>query len=169
MGRWRSSAKGASLDEIERAYRARFAEYRRVATAIMGDPERARDAVQEAFATAVRKRASFRREGPIDAWLWRAVVNAALNQRRRTPSTLPLAFEDLPASDDGGLEEVGDDVRAAIGDLPERQRLALFLRYYADLDYVTIASVLGVTQGTVGATLHAAHRAVRGQFEEVRS
>src|SRR5881409_1555702 len=116
-----------SLGDIERVYRSRYDEYRRVATAIVGDTERARDAVQEAFASAVRKRDAFRGEGPLEAWIWRAVVNAALNQLR---STLRL--------------------------LPERQRLALFLRYYADLDYATIATVLRISEGTVAATLHAA-------------
>jgi len=51
--------------------------------------------------------------------------------------------------------------------LPERQRLALFLRYYADLDYRSIAEVLGVEIGTVGATLNKAHAALRQQLEEV--
>jgi DNA-directed RNA polymerase specialized sigma24 family protein len=43
----------------------------------------------------------------------------------------------------------------------------LFLRYFADLDYRAIASVLGVTPGTVGSTLNAAHAALRRQLEEV--
>jgi DNA-directed RNA polymerase specialized sigma24 family protein len=43
----------------------------------------------------------------------------------------------------------------------KRQRLALFLRYYADLDYASIAAALGVAEGTVGTTLNAAHAALR--------
>src|SRR5438093_10685923 len=70
--------RGAGLDEIERVYRARLDEYVRVASAVLGDSDAARDAVQEAFASAVRNRRSFRGDGPLDAWLWRAVVNAAL-------------------------------------------------------------------------------------------
>jgi len=155
--------RGASLGEIERLYRARFAEYHRVANAVLRDPEAARDAVQEAFATAVRKRASFRGEGPLDAWLWRAVVNCSLNQvRRPTPPPSPADATFEPATRD-------EDVRSALSDLSERQRLTLFLRYYADLDYRTIASVLDVTEGTVGATLNAARRALRCRFEEVRT
>jgi len=45
--------------------------------------------------------------------------------------------------------------------LPERQRLMVFLRYYADLDYRAIATALGVKTGTVSATLNAAHAALR--------
>ena len=48
--------------------------------------------------------------------------------------------------------------RAALASLLERQRLALFLRYYADLDYAGIAEALGISRGRlVSATLHAAH------------
>ena len=54
---------------------------------------------------------------------------------------------------------------AAIRRLPERQRLTLFLRYYADLDYAAIADVLGVSPGTVGASLHAAHNALEARLQ----
>ncbi|MGH8326620.1 MAG: RNA polymerase sigma factor, partial [Steroidobacteraceae bacterium] len=43
---------------------------------------------------------------------------------------------------------------AALARLPERERLALFLRYFADLDYAQIAAVLDVRAGTVGASLN---------------
>ena len=60
-------------------------------------------------------------------------------------------------------------MRAAVAALPERQRLALFLRYYADLDYAGIAEALGISRGTVSATLHAAHTTLQTQLsEEVR-
>ena len=155
---------GVSLGEIERVYRARFDEYRRVATAVVGDAERARDAVQEAFAAAVRNRATFRGDGPLEAWIWRTVVNTALNQRRAAPPELPgYERNGNAAHEEGDSPELRDRLRL----LPERQRLALFLRYYADLDYATIATVLGISEGTVAATLHAAHSTLRCQFEEV--
>jgi DNA-directed RNA polymerase specialized sigma24 family protein len=50
---------GATLDRIEAAYRRRLSELRRVATAIIGDREAALDAVQDAFASAVRQRTAF--------------------------------------------------------------------------------------------------------------
>src|SRR5438093_8393093 len=118
-----------SLGEIERVYRSRYDEYRRVAGAIVGDPERARDAVQEAFATAVRKRDAFRGEGPLEAWIWRAVVNTALNQLRAAPNELPQYEENGDASHD---DDDTRELRGTLRLLPERQRLALFLRYYAD-------------------------------------
>jgi RNA polymerase sigma factor (sigma-70 family) len=61
------------------------------------------------------------------------------------------------------------ELRGAIAALPERQRLALFLRHYADLDYESIAAVLGVRRGTVAATLHAARESLRQALTEVIS
>jgi len=55
-----------------------------------------------------------------------------------------------------------------LAELPERQREAIFLRYYADLDYEAIAELLGISAGTVAATLHAAHSALRERLEGVR-
>jgi RNA polymerase sigma factor (sigma-70 family) len=51
--------------------------------------------------------------------------------------------------------------------LPERQRLAIYLRYYADLDYRSIGDVLGIEVGTVSATLSSAHEALRRSMKEV--
>ncbi|CAN5823396.1 hypothetical protein BH20ACT14_BH20ACT14_10610 [soil metagenome] len=73
----RKPARGATLDEIESIYRTRLPDFRRVAAAILGDRELALDAVQEGFALAVRERSSFRGDGPLEAWLWRIIVNAA--------------------------------------------------------------------------------------------
>jgi RNA polymerase sigma factor (sigma-70 family) len=45
--------------------------------------------------------------------------------------------------------------------LTDRQREVLFLHYYADLDYAAIAEALGISTGTVGATLSTARRVLR--------
>jgi len=71
------------LAGIEELYRARFPYFVQVARAIVGDRERALEAVQEGFANAIRGRASFRGEGSLEAWVWRAVVNAARKATRR--------------------------------------------------------------------------------------
>jgi RNA polymerase sigma-70 factor (ECF subfamily) len=140
------------LDELETLYRARLPEFRRVASAIAGDRELGADAVQEAFAAAVRQRRSFRRRAPLEAWVWRIVVNKARDARRRRPPALRLPqavhVPDVP-----------------LDALTDRQREIVFLRYYADLDYAEIATALGVSQGTVGATLTAARRTLRTTLE----
>jgi RNA polymerase sigma factor (sigma-70 family) len=117
---------GAELAEIEAVYRARLDEFRRVARAILGDDEAARDAVQEAFAQAVRSPASFRGSGSLEGWLWRTVVNAARmhGRSRRGRRDEPLGE---PAQRNGHDPEPDAAVRAAVAALPERQRLVLFL------------------------------------------
>jgi RNA polymerase sigma-70 factor (ECF subfamily) len=157
--------RGASLDELEVLYRSRFDVFARVAASVTHDAERARDAVQEAFATAVRKRGSFRGDGPLEAWVWRIVLNAARSDVR---SSAAIGDLDEPGATNGHPEEDAE-LRAALALLPERQRTAVFLRYYADLDYAAIGEALGIATGTVAATLNAAHTALRGQLEEVRT
>jgi len=158
-------SRGASLDELEALYRSRFEVFARVAASVTGDSERARDAVQEAFATAVRKRRSFRGDGPLEAWVWRIVLNAARLDLRRA---LPVAEYDEPAATNGHPERDAE-LRVALARLPEQQRTAVFLRYYADLDYAAIAEALGIHIGTVAATLNSAHTTLRTRLEEVRT
>lgn len=152
------------LREIESIYRARFHHFVRVARAITGDPERAVEAVQDAFVNAVRTRKSFRGDGPLEAWLWRAVVNSARQAARRPRREEALGEDE--ASDP--LPFVGE-LAPLIAQLPERQRLVVFLRYYAGLDYRTIAVALGVEVGTVSSSLSAAHTAIRKSMKEVWS
>jgi len=54
----------------------------RLAVVMLGDRPAAEDVVQEAFASAVAKRGSFRGSGAASAWIWRIVVNGALSRRR---------------------------------------------------------------------------------------
>lgn len=153
------------MDELEALYRSRFDVFERVAASVTGDSERARDAVQDAFATAVRKRGSFRGEGPLEAWVWRIVLNAARSDVRRS---VPEVDSDEPAAANGHPERDAD-LRVTLALLPERQRTAVFLRYYADLDYAAIGDALGIQTGTVAATLNAAHTALRSRLEGVRT
>ena len=156
---------GAALDEIEAVYRARFPMFVRTAAAIAGGQEAGLDAVQEAFATAVRRRNDFRGDGSLEGWLWRTVVNSAKSSRRARRDT-PGATPESPMN--GGHDPREAAVRVLLADLPERQRHVVFLRYYADLDHAAIAEVLGIRPGTVGATLNAAQAALRRRLEEVQ-
>ena len=155
----------AELEDFEGLYRARFHTYLRVAEAISGDRQMALDAVQEGFANAIRHRRQFRGEASLSTWVWRCVVNAALAQRH---PRLDYGFEDDVAATAAPDESILEPIRRLIATLPERQRLALFLRYYADMDYASIGAVLGVQTGTVGATLNSAHTTLRRVLEEAR-
>lgn len=90
------------------------------------------------------------------------VVNAARKRCRDLPERAGERAEPVDERGNG----FGDPVRPAVAALPEPQRLALFLRYYADLDYAAIAATLGIREGTVGATLNAALAALRETLKE---
>lgn len=156
-------ARGATVAALGALYARRYPSFLRVAEAIVGEVELAHDVVQEAFARLIRGRSGFRGAGTVEAWAWQAVVNTARNVRRDRP---PPAVE-LPEIGAEESVQPDDRLRAVIAGLPERQRLVLFLRYYADLDYRGIAHALGIQPGTVGATLNQAHAAVRRLLEEV--
>src|SRR6266481_1402558 len=151
------------LAEIEALYAGRFQTFFRVARGILGDRERATEAVQDAFVDAVRARRSFRRDGPLEAWVWRLVVNAARKAARRPLVEVGAWTEELPPARE--LAELAP----LIARLPERQRLTVFLRYYADVDYRAISDVLDVELGTVSSALAAAHAALRKSIPEVET
>lgn len=143
------------VDDLEELYRTRRPEFCRAAAAIAGDRALGEDAVQEAFAKAVRRRRSYRGHGPLEAWVWRIVVNAARDARRRRRPTLVLRDRPEPVSPNGRGATLPLEL------LTDRQREVLFLHYYADLDYSTIAGALGISPGTVGATLSTARGVLR--------
>jgi RNA polymerase sigma factor (sigma-70 family) len=149
-----------SPEELERIYLARYGPFRHGAAAILGDYERAHDAVQDAFARALAQRARFRGGSP-EAWIWRIVERCALDLRR-TAGALELdeRFEpELPG------ESRDAELGAAVRRLPPRRRLVVFLRYFADLPYAEIARLADIDEGTVGATLAAAHADLRAALE----
>jgi RNA polymerase sigma-70 factor, ECF subfamily len=172
------SAMQPSLAEIEDVYRSRGRDFLSLALARTGDPEEARDAVQEGFARAIRGRSSFRGSGLLEAWIARCVMNAANDVTRRGARTASAAASgfDVAATSNGGpvssqdrvsVDSDASRVRDAVRQLPQRQRDALFLRFYLGFDYAAIAAALGVEVGTVSATLHAARASLAEHLEEV--
>ena len=145
--------------EIEQVYREGFPRFLRVARAITGERESAVDAVQEGFADALRHASQWNGRGSLDAWVWRCVVNRARKSRSR-PAIAPAEPQTIEAATD-------IDLHVRLAALPERQRLVVFLRYFADLDYREIAETLDIRVGTVSATLHAAHTSLRTALTEV--
>lgn len=141
-------------------YRHRYPAFLRVAVAITGDEQLGADAVQDAFVGIVRGRRGIRRRGALETFAWRTVVNAARDRR-------PVRVEagEPPELAAPSEAEPDERVRRAIAELPERQRLVLFLRYFADLDYAGIERVMRVRPGTVAAALNAARAAVKESLE----
>jgi RNA polymerase sigma factor (sigma-70 family) len=160
-----ASRQGASLDDLRTVYERRLPELCRVAAAVTGSRESAPDVVHEAFVRAVRQRHRFEGRGDLDGWVWRIVVNAARDARAATHAADELGeLSEIAGELDEPRREL---VRSAVEQLPERQRLVLFLRYYADLDYRTIAAAVAISEGTVAATLNAAHGRLRELLSEV--
>jgi RNA polymerase sigma factor (sigma-70 family) len=157
------SSSKRRLAELEALYRRRWAAFARIAISLTGSVDVGTDAVQEGFARAIEQRDRFRGECPLEAWVWRIVVNTAKTAARQPHMALSPP-EEASANGHQAASEVELWVRA----LPERQRLAVFLRYWADLDYRAIAEVLEVEVGTVSATLSAAHQALRRSLQEVQ-
>jgi len=147
--------------EIEALYRAEFRRFERVARAVTGNRDSALDAVQEGFADALRHAGQWTGHGTLEGWVWRCVVNRARKARRRRPLVDALADE---GRTDNGRHD--SDLGARLEALPERQRMVVFLRYFADLEYREIAAALDIETGTVSATLHAAHAHLRPGYEE---
>lgn len=156
---------GATIDDLEAVYRLRFREFCRVAAAITGEDGSGADAVHEAFVRAISSRDSYRADAPLEAWVWRIVTNAALTRRAQQRFEDEDEQDAVVESELASNDELG--LRTWVKDLPERQRLAIFLRYFSGLDYRGIALVLGVEVGTVSATLSAAHTSHRKMLKEV--
>jgi RNA polymerase sigma-70 factor, ECF subfamily len=161
------SSSERRLAELEALYRRRWAAFARVAVSVSGSVELGKDAVQEGFARAIEQRDQFRGDCPLEAWVWRIIINGARTAGQRAvreASEVGPQPETLSGNGHRPLSSVELWVRT----LPERQRLAIFLRYWADFDYRAIAEVLEVEVGTVSATLSAAHQALRRSLQEVQ-
>jgi RNA polymerase sigma factor (sigma-70 family) len=115
-----------------------------------GDGHRAEDAVQTALARVYlawpRINAATR-----GAYLRRAVVNAVIDEGRRSARRGELCVADPPdyaAHDDGDLDDASD-VLAALAELPPRMRAAVILRYIDGLSVTEAADALRCSEGTV--------------------
>ena len=140
---------------------------RRVARAILGNAADADDAVQDAFLSAWRAIGRYDPARPFRPWLLRIVVNAATDVRRRqvTRAAQPLSpvLEAPGRSPEGAadLSLLGDRLRAALAELPERQRTAIVLFDAEGWSHAEIAEALGVPEGTVRSDVFRARRALR--------
>ncbi|MGA9760911.1 MAG: RNA polymerase sigma factor [Gaiellaceae bacterium] len=145
---------GTSTKELELLYRNRFGAFRNGLAPLCGGFERAHDAVQEAFARALRERDRFRGEGSLEGWVWRIAFRVALDEHRNGHEIeLDEAFERAAIPKPERDRELAEALRR----LPPRRRLIVFLRYFADLPYAEIAELCEISEGTVAATLARAH------------
>jgi RNA polymerase sigma-70 factor (ECF subfamily) len=154
--------------EFEQFFRAQHPRLVAIALALVGDVETARDAAQEALLRAYR---DWERVSQLDqppAWVRKVVVNLAIDGRRRRRRDERVAGR-LAAAVSPAAADLPESSRTweLVRELPDRQRAAVVLRYVDDLSVPEIAEVLGVTDGTVKASLHAARATLGARLAEV--
>ncbi len=145
---------------------------------LVPDRDQADDAVQEAFFSAFRNLSSFR-GGTVRSWLSRIAVNAAMDTqrvRKRRPSQPYPELEDEswqpPAGEDADPErtllerERSEALSQALGGITTDQRTAIVLYDVEGYDYGEIASMTGVSLGTVKSRIHRGRLALRGLLED---
>ena len=131
-------------------YRAHFGPLSGYATALTGDSGAAVDIAQEAF---TRLLARWRKVRDARAWLFLVATNLSRDHWRSVTRDRDLS--DRAAFQLRGAEQPHDPwLRDLVERLPERQRQAIVLHYYADISIDEIARLLHVPVGTVKRRLH---------------
>ena len=138
--------------------------------------EDAEDAAMDIMVKVRGKLGQYDPTRPFSAWLYRVAANHCWDLLRRRKVRQDLETEDvaempLEHPDPGQLDRVisqqtGGQVRTALALLPDRARLALVLRYYADMSYDEIAETLGVRRAFVGVVLLRARHALREALKQ---
>jgi len=145
---------------------------------LLGDGDRARDVVQEAFCRLIANppRAVLgdpAANGQLASWLYTVCRNLAMDVRRkeRRMTTLPTPLaENRPAAQPGpdtAAQQAEDTerVHAAIDRLPPAQQEVVRLKFQHELSYRQIAEITGKSVTNVGVTLHHAIKAIRRQLD----
>jgi RNA polymerase sigma-70 factor (ECF subfamily) len=150
-------AAGGDRDALEILLERHVDRVHAICRRVLGNPEDALDATQEALLAVVRAISRFETRAAFTTWLHRVATNAAIDElRRRNRRAVPDAAlveraervgSGAPAESDAVAARF--DVDAALSRIPDEFRVAVVLRDLADLDYAQIASVLDVPVGTV--------------------
>ena len=123
----------------------------RLAYFLTGDPDTARDLVQDAFVRVAGRFRHLRQPDAFDAYMRRTIVNLHASGLRRLKversSLAREAARPIPTIEDD--PEVRDEMWHAILGLPPRQRAAIVLRYYEDLNERQAAEILGCSVGAL--------------------
>jgi RNA polymerase sigma-70 factor (ECF subfamily) len=142
------------------------------------DKEAVDDAAQEIVLVMYKAIGKLKNPQAFKAWMQRIIMTVCVDanrKRKRETSAEPIEdFEEILADErtDGRPEAAVDrknadeDLRAAIGALPEMQRHTLILYYYEEMDYKEIAQALGVTKATVSTNLIKARGNLKKKLEQ---
>ncbi|HWG57778.1 MAG TPA: sigma-70 family RNA polymerase sigma factor [Candidatus Acidoferrales bacterium] len=160
-------------------YRQHAAAIFRLCRRVLPTREDAEDATTEIFMKVRQKLGSYDASRPFTAWLYKVASNHCwdLLRRRRIRQDLETGeLEDMPLQhpDPSQIERLqtlhsGREVRAGLARLPDRSRMALVLRYYAEMSYDEIAETLGVRRAFVGVLLLRARHQLRDAVAATRA
>ena len=144
----------------------------------------AEELAQEVFLRVYRSRESYRAEAKFSTWLYRIATNLAVNHARdtkyeRTAQTLEL---DAPDTESGATPEVADSelnveqrmmreermaaIKAQVSTLPERQRMAVLMHKYQEMDYRQIGEVLKLSESATKSLLFRAYQTLRDKLKD---
>jgi RNA polymerase sigma-70 factor (ECF subfamily) len=165
------AAAGDSTAFQELVERHRSMVYR-VAYQFAGNHHDAEDIAQEVFIKVYRSLDKFRQDAQLSSWMYRIVMNACIDHRRRqlpagaapfgeeAEQKLLNAPEEAPGPEERAYAgELGEVLEAEIQRLPHGQRIVFIMRHHQGLKLTEIAEALGLAEGTVKRQLHAAvHR-----------
>ena len=137
-----------------------------IALRYSGDPAAAQDITQETFLKLFASVGSFRGDSTFESWLFRLVVNACFDYRRKSRRLAPfvesvrnlLHAPGASALDHVLRDEMSVHLKTAIDSLPPEQRMAVVLRYTEGFSYDQIAEAMGCSAGTVASRLSRAHK-----------
>ena len=161
--RFRSGDRGA-FDLIVRKHQKGV--WRVVRRYVKGDAD-AKDVTQQVFVRAFKGLAAFRGAASVRSWLYRIAINCALSwirdHRREQPAEIAedslTAMPTAPGriSDD----QEGTRLRAAIAQLPPKQKLVLELRVFDDLSFKEVAELADCSENTAKVNFHYAVKKLR--------
>lgn len=152
----------APRDLVERHY----AELYRYAFAMLRDVPSSEDAVHDAFVNALEALGRYSGERvrgmALRAWLYRITLNVVRNRVKRNRE---VVVEEVPVVVEGRADREGFmDALDALGRLPDRQRVAVALRYIQDLRYAEISAATGWNENTVKTLVRRGIRNMRGHM-----
>jgi len=144
----------------------------------------AEDLAQEVFLRVYRSRTSYEASAKFTTWLYRIATNLAVNHARDTRNERPdkMASLDEPDEETGTTMDVADNtltveqqilrrermeaIRAKVQSLPERQRMAVIMHKYQQMDYKQIGEVLKLSESATKSLLFRAYESLREQLKE---
>lgn len=136
---------------------------------MLGNPQDAEDAAQEAFLRAYRSLDRYDPDRKLITWLLSIAAHYCIDQQRRVRApqvsldeTDPGELRERRAGPEKAyvLKETGDEVQQLLAQIPARDRAAIILYYWYDLSYQEIAKQLKLTESALKARLHRARRSL---------